>query len=370
MANFATWPIVSITGLLLIDIATTFNQSVGIMGQIKTAGSLVGVIFAILLGILSFKYNNKNLLITGLALIAISALGCWISPNFTVILLAYPLTEIGISMVGPMSFSLVGSLLPKEQRTSTISYMFAGMTIGGILGNFLINYFNSLGGWRLVFLGFAFPIALAAATISYSFIPYSKADYSSIGTDISLLSGFRLIFSNKSASSCLLGQAITMASWGGLNAFVGSFWREVFGLSVETVVLITVGNFICYIVGTLFAGRYSNKFGEKKIVVYALLISGVLWVLWIYLRILLLSVCVSYIITVFGGMRGTAINGLVLDQIPAARGTLMSLNRASQSLGTALGVAVGGYLLISYGYSGLFYAYSSFFLLGGLVFFP
>jgi predicted MFS family arabinose efflux permease len=47
----------------------------------------------------------------------------------------------------------------------------------------------------------------------------------------------------------------------------------------------------------------------------------------------------------------------------------MSLNGAAQSLGTAFGVAVGGYLLINFGYSGLFFAYSAFFLLGGLVIF-
>ena len=52
-------------------------------------------------------------------------------------------------------------------------------------------------------------------------------------------------------------------------------------------------------------------------------------------------------------MRGTAINGLTLEQIPSARGTLMSLKGAAQSLGTAFGVAVGGYLLISFGYYGL-----------------
>ncbi len=45
----------------------------------------------------------------------------------------------------------------------------------------------------------------------------------------------------------------------------------------------------------------------------------------------------------------------------------MSLNGAAQSLGTAFGVAVGGYLLIRFGYSGLFLAYSAFFILGGLI---
>ena len=65
IARLATWPIGSITGLLLIDIALTFNQSVGVMGQIRTIGSLVGVIFALLMGVLSVKYNHKTLMVFG-----------------------------------------------------------------------------------------------------------------------------------------------------------------------------------------------------------------------------------------------------------------------------------------------------------------
>jgi predicted MFS family arabinose efflux permease len=155
IARLATWPIGSITGLLLIDIGQTFNQSVAIMGQIRTIGSLVGVVFALLLGVLSVKYNHKTLLVTGLLLVAVSALGCWVSPSFLFISLAYPLSEIGTYMVRPMSFSLVGALLPREKRSSAISWMLTGMAIVGILGGFVINYLNGIGGWRTTFLGFA-----------------------------------------------------------------------------------------------------------------------------------------------------------------------------------------------------------------------
>ena len=68
------------------------------------------------MGVLSVKYNHKTLMVIGLLLISISAIGCWLSPSFLFILLAFPLKEIGASMVRPMSFSLVGSLLLKEKR--------------------------------------------------------------------------------------------------------------------------------------------------------------------------------------------------------------------------------------------------------------
>jgi predicted MFS family arabinose efflux permease len=367
IARLATWPIGSITGLLLIDIGQTFNQSVAIMGQIRTIGSLVGVVFALLLGALSVKYNHKTLLVTGLLLVAVSALGCWVSPSFLFISLAYPLSEIGTYMVRPMSFSLVGALLPREKRSSAISWMLTGMAIVGILGGFVINYLNGIGGWRTTFLGFALPIALAAALIVHLLIPLPKIDPISSSTNAGLFSGFRQVFSNRSATACLIGQTISMATWGGILTYTSSFWRQVFGTSIGTVVLIQVGSGLAYIAGNLFTGKFANKYGSKRLSVVALLIGGITLALWIYLKVFWMAVVIGWVIIIFGGIRATAINSLTLEQIPSARGTLMSLNGAAQSLGTAIGAAVGGYFLISHGYTGLFLAYSVLFILGGLV---
>lgn len=367
IARLATWPIGSITGLLLIDIGQTFNQSVAIMGQIRTIGSLVGVVFALLLGVLSVKYNHKTLLVTGLLLVAVSALGCWVSPSFLFISLAYPLSEIGTYMVRPMSFSLVGALLPREKRSSAISWMLTGMAIVGILGGFVINYLNGIGGWRTTFLGFALPIALAAALIVHLLIPSPRIDPVSSSTNVGLFSGFRQVFSNRSATACLIGQTISMATWGGILTYTSSFWRQVFGTSIGTVVLIQVGSGLAYIAGNLFTGKFANKYGSKKLSVVALLVGGIALALWIYLKVFWMAVVIGWVIIIFGGIRATAINSLTLEQIPSARGTLMSLNGAAQSLGTAIGAAVGGYFLISHGYTGLFLAYSVLFILGGLV---
>lgn len=337
------------------------------MGQIRTIGSLVGVVFALLLGVLSVKYNHKTLLVTGLLLVAVSALGCWVSPSFLFISLAYPLSEIGTYMVRPMSFSLVGALLPREKRSSAISWMLTGMAIVGILGGFVINYLNGIGGWRTTFLGFALPIALAAALIVHLLIPSPRIDPVSSSTNVGLFSGFRQVFSNRSATACLIGQTISMATWGGILTYTSSFWRQVFGTSIGTVVLIQVGSGLAYIAGNLFTGKFANKYGSKKLSVVALLVGGIALALWIYLKVFWMAVVIGWVIIIFGGIRATAINSLTLEQIPSARGTLMSLNGAAQSLGTAIGAAVGGYFLISHGYTGLFLAYSVLFILGGLV---
>jgi DHA1 family inner membrane transport protein len=158
-----------------------------------------------------------------------------------------------------------------------------------------------------------------------------------------------------------------MATWGGILTYTSSFWRQVFGTSIGTVVLIQVGSGLAYIAGNLFTGKFANKYGSKKLSVVALLVGGIALALWIYLKVFWMAVVIGWVIIIFGGIRAIAINSLTLEQIPSARGTLMSLNGAAQSLGTAIGAAVGGYFLISHGYTGLFLAYSVLFILGSLI---
>jgi predicted MFS family arabinose efflux permease len=57
-----------------------------------------------------------------------------------------------------------------------------------------------------------------------------------------------------------------------------------------------------------------------------------------------------------------------MDQMPGARGTLMSCMSAAISLGAALGAAIGGYILLGYSYVEFGYVFGAVNILGALVF--
>jgi predicted MFS family arabinose efflux permease len=67
---------------------------------------------------------------------------------------------------------------------------------------------------------------------------------------------------------------------------------------------------------------------------------------WIALFIVLL-------ISVFSALRYTSSISLTLEQDPALRGTMMSLNTAALSLGRVIGAAVGGFSLLFIGWAGV-----------------
>jgi len=115
-SQLATRPSGILTGFILIEMGLTFGTTVGVMGQIITASSIIGMIAAPIMAALSIKYRQRTLLLTGIALITISALGCSVAPNYAVMLLTFSLNGLGTAMVGPMVMSLVGEHLPHQHH--------------------------------------------------------------------------------------------------------------------------------------------------------------------------------------------------------------------------------------------------------------
>jgi predicted MFS family arabinose efflux permease len=103
-----------LSGLQLIDIGETFNVTVAIAGQMLTFSFVISVIFALLTSVLTLRYNHKLLLQIGLAAYAASAIGCFLAPNFTVMIASYSLTGIGYAPTTTMVFTLTQRFSPSR----------------------------------------------------------------------------------------------------------------------------------------------------------------------------------------------------------------------------------------------------------------
>jgi predicted MFS family arabinose efflux permease len=368
LARAATTPIGSITSLLLIEIGLAFQQPLGVISQIRTVQATIAVVFALLMGVISVKFKHKTLLLIGVVIIAISALGCYITPNFTFLLLVFPLAGIGTAMVAPMTNSLVGEHLTREKRAGAISWMMTGMAGISIIGRFIINYLNGIGGWRMAFLGYAVPVALLASVLVYFWIPQPKEETVSAISSEGLMSGYKRVYANKSALSCLLGMAISQTTWQALLLFSSSFYRQDFNISIGTMAFLGIGTTLGYIVGTLVSGKYVHRIGRKRLATISLLLSGVFMALLFIVPNFLVSYAFTLLFTLVSGMRATSTQSHTMEQMPSARGTLMSCMSAAISLGATLGAAIGGYILLGYSFVVFGYVFGAINILGALVF--
>jgi predicted MFS family arabinose efflux permease len=271
------------------------------------------------------------------------------SHDFNGMLLTYSLSGIGLAMVSPMAFALVGELLPLEKRPRATGWIFAGTALSSVIQFQLIRYIEAFGGWRLVFIGFVFPLAVASLILAYFGIPPTHQEPSGSGSDF--FEGFKKVLSNRSALACLLGTILSWASYQAILTYGVSFYRQYFLMTTNQASLLFSGLGICYVIGNLSSGRYVDLFGRKAFAVIGYLILGSTIVFLTNVPYAWLSVALALVCLVSVGLGDSASNSLILEQVPMFRGTMMSVWSAGTGLGAALGAGLGGILLLRYDYS-------------------
>jgi DHA1 family inner membrane transport protein len=352
-SRFATQPAGLVSSLLLVDIGLTFGSSVGVTGQIRTAFYVASVIFALLMGILSLRFRHKSLLIMGLVLFGISALGCGFAPSFDTMLVSYSIGGLGMAMVAPMCLTLVGEHFPREKRGSVIGWVFAGQSIAYVIGAPAIGFIAGFGGWRLAFLGFVLPVSLFSLLLAVKGMPSALSGQQSVVSVGDYLTGFKGVFSFRSADACLAGNALSMAAWAAILTYAPSFYRQRFLVSTGFASVFLFVAALCYTSGSLVGGRIVKRIGRKPLSALAAFFAGLMIIAYTMSFDLWLSLFTAFLSSLFAGMRVTASNSLTLEQVPKFRGTMMSISSAADNLGSSLGAGIGGLALLSFGYEGM-----------------
>ena len=128
------------------------------------------------------------------------------------------------------------------------------------------------------------------------------------------------------------------------------FYQQHFLVDKTSLSLIFSGVSLVFVVSSLIGGQLVGRFGRKQLAVICAFITGVLTMAYINVPSLLLSLVFLIIATFTTSVRNTAYDSLALEQVPAYRGTMMSLNQFSQMAAWALGNGLGGLILIAFDY--------------------
>jgi DHA1 family inner membrane transport protein len=348
ISRFATITPTLILGLLLVDIAATFECPVGVAGQLQTASSLVGLAGALFLAAISVRYRSASLLMIGLAILATAALGSYLSPNLPVMLLLFSLSGLGNAIITPMTSTLVGERFHQESRSHAMSWLVAGMSLANVVGAPLIGTISSILGWRMVFLLYALPLFLSTLLLAYTAFPYSKSHQTT--APAGYLEGFKGVFSSHSAIACLFGFAFATASYQSILLYSASFYRQRFLLSTGIVSIITLTGALFFTVGGLASGRLVNRYGRKTVTVISALAASVPIIAFTNLPDPWISMGAMFLGRFFTGVLVTSATLLTLEQVPRFRGSMMSISQAASMLGSTIGATIGGWALLVYGY--------------------
>ncbi len=342
---------VVVLSLLLIDIADSLGTPVGVLGQISSFSSAISILMAVIMGVLAVRYSHKNLLAVGLVLMSISIIGTSLSTGFTQILILYSLSGIGYSMVQPMVNTFVGDLYPAGERTKVMGNMIAVRSVISFLAPLATGYIVARSNWRVGFASYNLTLTLISLGLVWLAIPRDKPVVAQSGNQ---LEGIRAVLGNRSAVAFLFAGALAFTPFMAISIYNGSYLRQHFMLSVEASSQLMPLVAISVTGGLLSSSFFVRRLGLKRTVYTATLLSSVAFLAYFGAGLSLVpSVVFSIIGSYLTGVWLATSGALGLLQDETYRGSMMSLNTASSSLGGVLGGLVGGFTLIRFGYLGL-----------------
>lgn len=282
----------------------------------------------------------------------LSAIGCSIAWDFTSMLVLYSFNGMGGRMIHPMIKTLIGNHFPLEERSKILGWSAAGTSIAYLVFSPLVSLVAGVAGWRMTFVVVMLPLSLLALVTSFIGIPRAKSDPISVNIQ-GLFAGFRSIFSNRSAIFCLLGTALTWASFYGTLTYGISFFRESFSMAIGWASLLLSAMALSKTVGHLLIGSFVNSLGRKNAVMASVISMALFTTFYLVSNTLWLSIVLVCISCVLAGFMHSSVDSLNLEQVPEFRGSMMSLGTAASTIGGVIGSGLGGLTLILYGYSGV-----------------
>jgi len=116
LSFFAINTFAIVVNTLLVNIAGSFNVSIGAASQLLSIGLFAGLIMGIAMSVLVIKYKHKSLYVLGFAFFTGGILGSFFAPNFASMLIFQAIMAIGGAMVGILVFTLIGDLLPFKKK--------------------------------------------------------------------------------------------------------------------------------------------------------------------------------------------------------------------------------------------------------------
>jgi MFS family permease len=115
--------------------------------------------------------------------------------------------------------------------------------------------------------------------------------------------------------------------------------------------MLIVGSALSFTIGSQVGGRLIDKYGRKIITTFPAFLASILIVSFIKIQNLYFSVILRFLGSFVMAILFTSSLNLTLEQEPSYRGTMISLNSASQSLGSMIGTGLGGYIILKYSYN-------------------
>jgi predicted MFS family arabinose efflux permease len=297
------------------------------------------------------RYDRRKLVLAQIALAFVFAAGAAAAPGI------WPLIAVsfGLGIVSCVPQQLVpfaAVMSAPAQRGRNVGAVVSGIMVGILLGRTISGVIGAAYGWRAVYAveaAFMLPVFIAAARLLPRGVPTSKLSYPKL-----LASLWPLARDHQAIRQSMMIQALL---WACFNAF----WVNLAALLADGPWHLSsawAGGFgIIGAAGALAAsagGRATDRLGFRSVIGASIGLVTLAYLLLAGAESSLVLLVIGVIVLDIGVQAGLVANqtrAFAVD--PAAQGRINSLYMTATFSGGALGVAISGWLMTRFGWTGI-----------------
>ena len=348
---FGTMNAILIVPPLLVEIASGFDISVAVAGQLATATFAAWGLSVVSVGPLSDSFGRRPVALAGLFVLSASLVGSAFAPNIGVLLALRVLTGLGGGTIPPNAVAAVSDVISPAKRAQAVSALLAVTALTSAISVPAVALLADWGGWRFTFVLSGLLIA-SGFLANWLFFPRDSKERV---RNLVIFSRYRALISMNFFRVALpLNLTQRLAYWA-LVSFFAAYVINTYEVSVGFVALPLAITAIGQVIGNYGAAFVSGRYRALFIAATTVLggFCGFLFFtadygLWFAVALA----------TVGSGLLSVTFPALVIastEYSGESKATGVGLMGLSNQSGGVLGAGLAGALLASTGYVGIGY---------------
>ena len=267
-AVFLSMTVWLMLGPLLVELATVFQTSVAVTGQLTAATAITWALTAFLAGPVSDIYGRRRMLLTGLMLMVLGTLSAAFAWNFGALLAFRCLTGVGAAMIPPNCLATIADVFPPAQRGKAMGWVISATGLGTAFGVPLVALLTDLGGWRLPFYVIG-AVLLLLWGLLWVWFPTSHPEHPG-----SFVAHFQTVGVKATLWFVLAANCLQVMAFMGMSSYLAAYLMHTYRLSAGATALpLTVAG--CGVIaGSLVGGRVADQAYRMAVVAIAFIGGG------------------------------------------------------------------------------------------------
>ncbi len=143
----------AIIGFIAPALRAEWRLGVAQLGPLFAAGLFGLMLGALAVGPLADRHGRKTMLVVSMVVFGVASLASAFSGGLGALIVWRFMTGLGLGGAMPMTITLASEFCPAARRSSLVTLMFCGFTLGSAMGGFIAARVLPEFGWRVLLLG-------------------------------------------------------------------------------------------------------------------------------------------------------------------------------------------------------------------------